>query len=83
MEIRNEQTGSWIKITPADSFSLELTVDFNSRVLGVQTASWSENSDYVAQIAPCRTFCFFHELEYLASMGLVKGGDVDNAIVIV
>ena len=83
VEIRNEQTGSWIKITPADSFSLELTVDFNSRVLGVQTASWSENSDYVAQIAPCRTFCFFHELEYLASMGLVKGGDVDNAIVIV
>ena len=83
VEVRDEQTGSWVKITPADKFSLELTVDFNSRVLGVQKASWSENSDYVAQIAPCRTFCFFHELEYLASMGLVKGGDVDNAIVIV
>ena len=83
VEVRDEQTGSWVKITPADKFSLELTVEFNSRVLGVQKASWSENSDYVAQIAPCRTFCFFHELEYLASMGLVKGGDVDNAIVIV
>ena len=54
-----------------------------AKVLGVQNCSWDERSDYVGQIAPCRTFCFFHELEYLASLGLVKGGDVDNAIVIV
>ena len=83
LEIKDEKTGSWVKITPADHFSFEVTVDFNSRVLGVQTASWSEGADYVGQIAPCRTFCFFHELEFLASKGLVKGGDVDNAIVIV
>ena len=63
--------------------SFEVTVDFNSRVLGVQTAHWSENADYVGQIAPCHTFVFFHELEFLAARGLVKGGDVDNAIVIV
>lgn len=83
IEIKDEITGSWVKISPADSYSFEVTVDFNSRVLGVQTASWSENQDYVGQIAPCRTFCFFHELEALASRGLVRGGDVDNAIVIV
>lgn len=82
-EIKNDETGSWVKITPAEHFSLDLTVDFNSHVLGIQTASWDEGSDYIGQIAPCRTFCFFHELEYLASLGLVKGGDVDNAIVIV
>lgn len=83
VEVRDDDTGSWVRITPSDHFSLEMTVDFGSRVLGVQQVGWDEKSDYIAQIAPCRTFCFFHELEYLASIGLVKGGDVDNAIVIV
>ncbi len=83
VEIRDEKTGSWVKISPADSLSYDVTVDFASRVLGVQSAHWSENADYVGQIAPCRTFCFFHELEVLAAGGLIKGGDVDNAIVIV
>ena len=83
IEFRDENTGSWVKITPADSLSYDVTVDFNSRVLGVQEAHWKENADYVGRVAPCRTFCFFHELEALASRGLVKGGDVDNAIVIV
>ena len=82
-EVRDEQTGSWVRVEPSDRMSFEVTVDFNSRVLGVQTAHWSENADYVGQIAPCRTFVFFHELEFLAARGLVKGGDVDNAIVIV
>ncbi len=82
-EIRDERTGSWVRVTPADTMSFEVTVDFNSRVLGVQQAHWSENADYVGQVAPCRTFVFFHELEFLAARGLVKGGDVDNAIVIV
>lgn len=83
IEVKDEQTGSWVRVTPADKFSCEVTVDFNSRVLGVQSASWTEGDDYAGQLAPCRTFCFFHELEFLASKGLVKGGDVDNAIVIV
>ena len=82
-EVRDEQTGSWVRVTPADRLSFEVTVDFNSRVLGVQSAHWSETADYVGQVAPCRTFVFFHELEFLAARGLVKGGDVDNAIVIV
>ena len=82
-EVRDEQTGSWVRVEPADKMSFEATSDFNSRVLGVQTVRWEENSDYVGQIAPCRTFVFMHELEFLAARGLVKGGDVDNAIVIV
>src|SRR5574344_2367256 len=41
-EIKNDETGSWVKITPAEHFSLDLTVDFNSHVLGIQTASWDE-----------------------------------------
>ena len=83
VELRHEATGSWIKIEPADHFSADVTVDFGSRVLGVQKAHWDESVDYASQIAVCRTFVFFHEVQYLASMGLVKGGDVDNAIVVV
>ncbi len=82
-EVRDEQTGSWVRVEPAATMSFEAKSDFNSRVLGVQEARWEEPADYVGQIAPCRTFVFFHELEFLAARGLVKGGDVDNAIVIV
>ncbi|MCR5352068.1 MAG: UDP-3-O-acyl-N-acetylglucosamine deacetylase [Bacteroidales bacterium] len=82
-EVHDEKTGSWVRVEPADRMSFSATSDFNSRVLGVQSAHWSENTDYVGQIAPCRTFVFMHELEFLAARGLVKGGDVDNAIVIV
>ena len=83
VEIKDEQSGSFVKIEPAEDFSIDIKVDFNSRVLGVQTASYDEKTDYVAEIAPCRTFCFFHEIEFLFKNNLIKGGDVDNAIVIV
>ena len=83
LELRHEATGSWIKIEPDDHFSVDVTVDFGSKVLGVQKAHWDESVDYASEIAVCRTFVFFHEVQYLASMGLVKGGDVDNAIVVV
>lgn len=76
-------TGASIHITPTDRCEMSLTVDFNSKVLGVQNFRYSSDTDYATQIAPCRTFCFLHELEFLASRGLIKGGDVDNAIVIV
>ena len=72
-----------MRITPADVPSMDITVDFGSRVLGVQTAHWDESTDYAKEIGPCRTFVFFHEIEYLFQNNLVKGGDVDNAIVIV
>ena len=83
IEIKDEKSGSWVKVTPADELSYDITVDFGSRVLGVQTAHWDEHTPYAAEVAPCRTFCFFHEVQYLAAQGLVKGGDVDNAIVVV
>lgn len=83
IELRHEATGSRVLIEPADHFSIDVTTDFNSRVLGVQKAHWDDTVDYAREIAVCRTFVFFHEVQYLASMGLVKGGDVDNAIVVV
>lgn len=83
VEIVNESTGSVVRITPSDKLSYEIQIDFNSKVVGVQTASWAPNMDYAKEIAPCRTFVFFHELEFLLSHNLIKGGDVDNAIVIV
>ena len=83
IEIRDEASGSWIKVTPCDDPSMDLTVDFGSRVLGVQEAHWDLSTDYATEIGPCRTFVFFHEIEYLFQNNLVKGGDVENAIVIV
>lgn len=83
VEIRNEEKGSFVRLEPAEEFSYDIKVDFNSRVLGVQTARWDAGTAYVEEIGVCRTFCFFHELEFLLKNNLVKGGDVDNAIVIV
>jgi len=57
-------------------------IDFNSKVLGPQFASLHSMEEYEDAIAPCRTFVFVHELEKLLDMGLIKGGDLDNAIVI-
>ena len=83
LEIRDDRTGSWIRIEPADAPSADITVDFGSRILGVQSAHWDESVDYAQEIGVCRTFCFFHEIEFLFKNNLIKGGDVDNAIVIV
>jgi UDP-3-O-[3-hydroxymyristoyl] N-acetylglucosamine deacetylase/3-hydroxyacyl-[acyl-carrier-protein] dehydratase len=78
-----DESGASIDIYPADECTMQLTIDFNSKVLGVQRFKYDGGVDYATQIAPCRTFCFFHELEYLASLGLIKGGDTENAIVVV
>jgi UDP-3-O-[3-hydroxymyristoyl] N-acetylglucosamine deacetylase/3-hydroxyacyl-[acyl-carrier-protein] dehydratase len=82
IEVVNEK-GSIVRIEPAEEFSYEIKVDFNSRVLGVQTAKWDSSVEYAEEIGVCRTFVFFHELQFLFANNLVKGGDVDNAIVIV
>ncbi len=58
-------------------------IDFNSDVLGKQYAEFVDGDDYANEIAPCRTFVFLHEIEPLLEEGLIKGGDLDNAIVIV
>ena len=81
--VEDPASGARIEINPAERPSIDIEVDFNSKVLGIQNAHWDESVDYASQIAPCRTFCFFHELEFLLQAGLVKGGDLDNAIVVV
>lgn len=83
IEVRNDEKGSVVRIEPADEFSYDIKIDFNSRVLGVQNARWDDSVVYPEQIGVCRTFVFFHEIEFLFKNNLVKGGDVDNAIVIV
>ena len=83
IEIRNEEKGSVVRIEPAEEFSYEIKIDFNSRVIGVQNALWNKDVVYPKEIGVCRTFVFFHEIEFLFNNNLVKGGDVDNAIVIV
>ncbi len=68
---------------PSDTYRINTLIDFNSPVLGTQHASLKNIRDFKKEIAPCRTFSFFHELEFLLENGLIKGGDVNNAIVVV
>lgn len=83
-EYPQPEKGSRIVVTPCDDPTIECNVDFDSQVVGIQKAVWNlSNNNYATEVGICRTFVFFHELEYLASLGLIKGGDVDNAIVIV
>jgi UDP-3-O-[3-hydroxymyristoyl] N-acetylglucosamine deacetylase/3-hydroxyacyl-[acyl-carrier-protein] dehydratase len=68
---------------PYNEFRINTLIDFNSPVLGTQHASIDHISKFKNEVGPCRTFCFFHELEYLLDNNLIKGGDVNNAIVVV
>ena len=68
---------------PATNYEITTLIDFNSPVLGTQHASLKSLKDFKSEIAPCRTFCFLHELEMLIDNNLIKGGDINNAIVIV
>jgi UDP-3-O-[3-hydroxymyristoyl] N-acetylglucosamine deacetylase/3-hydroxyacyl-[acyl-carrier-protein] dehydratase len=68
---------------PYDELRINTLIDFNSPVLGTQHASIRHISAFNEEVAPCRTFCFFHELEYLIDHNLIKGGDINNAIVVV
>ncbi len=79
----DEATGTELLALPADDFQITTMIDFNSPVLGQQYASLDNIDDFHEKIAPCRTFVFLHELEQLMALDLIKGGDLDNAIVIV
>ncbi len=68
---------------PAVDYQITTLIDFNSPVLGTQHAGLKSIKDFKSEIAPCRTFCFLHELETLLEHDLIKGGDVKNAIVVV
>lgn len=77
------EKGVAIILYPDDEFSVSVHVDYNSKVIGNQYATFIPGDDYSAKISPCRTFVFLHELEPLMKMNLIKGGDLDNAIVVV
>jgi UDP-3-O-[3-hydroxymyristoyl] N-acetylglucosamine deacetylase/3-hydroxyacyl-[acyl-carrier-protein] dehydratase len=83
LEYYDEEHGIHIIAYPDKIQSINVLIDYNSRVLGNQYASLEELTSFKDEIAPSRTFVFLHELEYLAKNNLIKGGDVDNAIVIV
>ena len=68
---------------PALDYQITTLIDFNSPVLGTQHAALKTIKDFKSEIAPCRTFCFLHELEALLENDLIKGGDINNAIVVV
>jgi UDP-3-O-[3-hydroxymyristoyl] N-acetylglucosamine deacetylase/3-hydroxyacyl-[acyl-carrier-protein] dehydratase len=68
---------------PAKEYNIRVMIDYNSPVLGLQHADLYSLNDFAQQIAPCRTFCFLHELEMLLEHNLIKGGDLNNAIVVV
>ena len=79
----DETTGTTLVATPADEYQIDVEIDYNSKTLGVQNANLNTISDFNSEFASSRTFCFLHELELLLSNNLIKGGDVNNAIVIV
>ena len=68
---------------PALDYQITTLIDFNSPVLGTQHAALKTIKEFKSEIAPCRTFCFLHELEALLKNDLIKGGDINNAIVVV
>jgi len=72
-----------IAALPLDDYRLTVMIDYNSPVLGSQHASLNDIRDFGKEIAACRTFCFLHELEMLHQNNLIKGGDLNNAIVVV
>ncbi len=78
----DEEHGIDLIVYPDDHFSINVLIDYNSRILGNQYAILDRIEDFEEDISGSRTFVFFHELEPLFNMGLIKGGDLDNAIVI-
>ena len=82
IEVRDDTTGSAILAIPYDGFSVEAMLEFDSPVLDNQFAVLDDLSQYNTEIAPCRTFVFMREIEPLLANNLIKGGDLDNAIVI-
>jgi len=80
---KDESRNVEIAALPLDDYRLTVMVDYNSPVLGSQHASLNDIRDFGREIASCRTFCFLHELEMLYNQGLIQGGDLNNAIVVV
>lgn len=82
IEVRDEETGSCITILPDEEFSLTAMCSFNSKFINSQFATLDKAENFTKEIAPARTFVFVRDIEPLLKANLIKGGDLDNAIVI-
>ena len=76
------RSGSRIVFEPADETVFNVTIDFDSKVVGVQHAVFDAAADYLTEVAPARTFCFLQEVRLLLKLGLIRGGSLDNALVV-
>lgn len=83
MNYVDPNTGSEITIIPSENYEITTMVDFGTKILGTQNASLKNITDFKDEISSARTFSFLHELEMLLDSGLIKGGDISNAIVYV
>ena len=83
INFKDEVTGSEITVIPSDEYQITTMVDFGTKVLGTQNASLESINSFKEEISSARTFSFLHELETLLENGLIKGGDLNNAIVYV
>lgn len=81
--LKDEVTGTVLIAEPAKNYQVHVEIDYNSKTLGIQNATLNSISEFNSDFASSRTFCFLHELEQLLDNNLVKGGDINNAIVVV
>lgn len=82
IEFKDEETGSSIMVLPDEDFSVNVLISYDSKIIPNQYATLDSMNDFSKEIAASRTFVFVREIEPLLSAGLIKGGDLDNAIVI-
>ncbi len=83
ISFKDDDTGSEIMVMPSDKYEITTMVDFGTKILGTQNATLKDISDFKTEIAAARTFSFLHEIEMLLDNDLIKGGDLNNAIVYV
>ena len=83
ISFKDEESGSEITVIPSKEYQITTMVDFGTKILGTQNASISSINEFKDDISKCRTFSFLHEIEMLLNKGLIKGGDLNNAIVYV
>ena len=83
ISFKDEETGSEIMIMPADNYNITTMVDFGTNILGTQNATLNDISEFKENFSSARTFSFLHEIEMLLDNNLIKGGDLNNAIVYV
>lgn len=82
LEVRDEETGSKLILLPDEQFCINSFIEFESKYIPNQSATLDNLDDFPKEIAACRTFVFVREIQKLRDAGLIKGGDLDNAIVI-